>query len=232
MSIKQDVRGRQLAAALLRRSLFFIALGALWLTVLLERLTEVRLHEYAAALAIILTLRHVWLNRWSVVHVWPQRFNLYTCYHRLISLGLLVSCLLAVVSGVAISQHLFAWLDLSPGPEMRTLHNAGAAYFLLFVGLHGGLHGSKLYTLLADNFGQKWTRLGLILLLPVGIYGLSTLLNSAMLDKLTLQASFSFFDYDAPQIYGLIDGAAQLLGCALLSALIAQGLLRLQCPKR
>ncbi len=223
--------GQKLCAAFMRRSVFFILLGLLWLTVLLERLTDVLVHEYVAVIVALLTIHHLWVNRWSFAHLWPEHISPYMLYRNFIALGLMLAFIVTMVSGIAISQHVFAFLNLSAGPDMRTLHNAGAAYFLIFVGLHGGVHVSKLYALLKDNLGSTVAILCAICLLPAALYGLSKLCTWEMLDKLTLQASFSFFDYDAPKIFGLIDGAAQVVACMFIGAILTRLLLNLSAKR-
>ncbi len=210
--------------ALLKRSMFFALFIAFLVLVLCMRISGVWLHEWAATLFILAVLFHIKSNAWQLGHLLYLK-SAYFYYRAFVTSGLVLAFLAVSISGIFISHFVFAWLDLPWGRVMRGLHTAAAEYFLIFVGLHAGLYGSKVQALIKDNLGQAVMRGCVLFSYVAAAYGLSLLFTEDTLNKLIMRDSFAFFDYEAPLIFSVIDTLARLLGAAVLSSLCSSLLL-------
>ncbi|MBO8416122.1 MAG: DUF4405 domain-containing protein [Proteobacteria bacterium] len=209
-----------------KRAAFFGSFVLLFVFVLAEPLTEVRLHEYAAVLFAVLIIWHLKDNAWFFKTPFSG-LGLYALWRAVLASGLILSFVGLMVSGLVISQYVFAFLPLPGTRLMRSVHNSAAAYMLLFAGLHAGLHASAMLTVLKENLGRRACTLCVLLCALPALYGLQLWLSEEMLEKLSFEAGFSFFDYDAPKIYFFIDTLSKGMAAACVSALISRSLLLL-----
>ena len=221
---QQHVKPYSPLRTLLQRAGFFSAVLLLFLTIFAPRITQVRVHEYAAVIFAVCIFSHICTNFWQLTHLLTRK-GPYFYWRALVTCGLLLSCALTVISGIFISQYIFAFLDLPWGRQMRTLHNAAAVYFLIFLGLHIGLYAGRLLAWLKESLGRTVMQLCCLCALTAGAYGLYTFCSAETADKLLMRSSFAFFDYDAPKLYFFIDTASALVGFAAVSALLARALL-------
>ena len=124
----------------------------LW--VLLFYLTAFRLlprkpHEALGILMPLLTLLHLVWNRTWFSSISRGKWNFNRVLFVFVNIGLLVSFVVATVSGLAVAHRLFhgifglAW---QKSIFVRQIHIASGYWVLIFTGLHLGLHWQSLWT--------------------------------------------------------------------------------------
>lgn len=210
----------------LKRALFFACFLLLFLLVLAEPLTDVRAHEYAAVLFAVLIIWHLKDNAWFFKRPFSG-LGLYALWRAFLAAGLFLSFAGVLISGIVISQYVFAFLPLPGARVMRSVHNSAAAYMLLFAGAHAGLHAQAMLTILKENLGRRALVVFVLLCAVLAAHGLYLWTGEDMLEKLTFEAGFSFFDFDAPKIYFFIDTLCKGIAAAFVSALVSRSLLLL-----
>lgn len=102
-------------------------------------------HELVGVILIVPIFVHLWQNRFYLKTLGKGRWPLPRLLSAVVNLLLLVSCLTVIVSGCLISNILFVDIvpvSLRSNPVLFSAHSAAARWFLLFAGLHFGLHVS------------------------------------------------------------------------------------------
>lgn len=214
----------QACRVFLKRVFFFTAASALALLVLGQQITGVQLHEYAAVVFCVFILWHIGSNRWFFKNP-LSGLRLYALWRLFTAAGLLISFAAVMVSGIVMSQYVFAPLNLPGMGLMRGVHNSASLYFVLFGGAHIGLHSFALLSLIRDNLGTLCCRIFIVLCAYLAVYGFYTICTYDNFERLTFQVSFGFFDYDAPPIFFFVDQLSQLISMAFVSAVISRQLL-------
>jgi len=103
------------------------------------------LHEMIGAALLLPIFIHLWQNRFYLKALGKGRWSLPRALGVAINLLLAISCLTVIISGCLISNILFVDivpLSLRSNPVLFSVHSASARWFLLFAGLHFGLHVS------------------------------------------------------------------------------------------
>lgn len=102
-------------------------------------------HELVGVALFIPIFVHLFQNRFYLKALLKGRWPLPRVLGAAVNLLLLVTCLMSVISGCLISNVLFADimpLSMRSNPVLFSLHSASARWFLVFAGLHFGLHVS------------------------------------------------------------------------------------------
>ncbi|MFV0635263.1 DUF4405 domain-containing protein [Mitsuokella sp. WILCCON 0060] len=102
-------------------------------------------HEVVGAALLIPIFVHLYQNRFFFKALTKGRWSLPRVLGAAVNLLLAAACLTSMISGCLISNILFADimpLSLRSNPVLFSLHSASARWFLVFAGLHFGLHAS------------------------------------------------------------------------------------------
>ena len=114
---------------------------------------------------------------------------------------LLLAMLALMVSGIMLSNHVFAFLDLHGGLSFaRLLHMAGSYWAFVLTALHLGLHWAMILQRLgrALHRGQAGKTCRTLLRLAgaaVAVYGLTAFFRRGLPTYLFVQRHFVFFDF-------------------------------------
>lgn len=192
-------------------------------------------HELLGVTQMTLFVAHHLLNRrWSAA-ICKGRYTPYRVLQSAVA-GLLFCLMLGqACSGIVLSKHLFAWLDL-PFSRMttRTLHMLGAYGGFCLMSLHLGLHWGALSGRLRPRFAAlptaaKWAvRCGVAL---VCARGAVAFVQRDVLSYLLMRNLFAFFDYDEPLVRFYADYLAMMILFVTAGHLLAQAARALGKPK-
>lgn len=133
-----------------------IALLLLGFTFLfMVRATPLVMHEIFGVVVVAIVLWHVYLLRSFFGFVGGQRQAVFV-YRDIVLLGLIVSFVLTVLSGLCISHILFKGVFISHENFgfWRRMHTFASAYFLMFIGLHLGCYLLKFGSWLSESLAQ------------------------------------------------------------------------------
>lgn len=165
-------------------------------------------HEYLGTLLMVLVIYHVGRNRYVF---YPSSYLGVTAAVRLknvTGLLLLLSFIAMMASGIFISTEVFEALELPGMGPARTIHLSVSAYAQLLLGLHIGMHVSKLQSFMTQELGRKLTNAVLSLLIVSAMNGLLVFYEGDYRYKLLFEQSFSFWDYDRSLLLSYIDMAS------------------------
>lgn len=186
-------------------------------------------HEIIGIALLVPIVVHLWQNRFYLKALFKGRWPLPRLMSAAVNLLLAVSCLTSIISGCLISNVLFADvvpLSLRSNPVLFSVHSASARYFLVFAGLHFGLHAGGWWRKLQQAAGIKSRPLpakvlagGLALTAASG--GIYAAMQDKLLDRLEGMHVFMTpaLQYDTPGymltqfgIFLLFTAAGWLLG--------------------
>jgi len=144
-------------------------------------------HEILGVVLFVLWAVHIVWNRAWIKGVLKGRYNALRIVRTVINAGVIVCVLFLIISGVMLSNHVFAWLGIESGANFaRNAHMLASHWYLVFVSLHIGLHLSLFIR------GKVATGITLAL----GAYGIYAFIARGLWKYLTLQQPFFFLDLE------------------------------------
>lgn len=153
-------------------------------------------HEILGAVLFVLWVIHIVWNRAWIKGILKGKYNALRIVRTVINVGVIVCVLFLMISGVMLSNHVFAWLGVESGASFaRTAHMLASHWYLVFVSLHIGLHLSL--------FIKGRAAMGIAAAL--GAYGIYAFVARGLWKYLTLQQLFFFLDLDHGYLLFVLD---------------------------
>ncbi len=180
-------------------------------------------HEWAGAGMFALFIAHHILNAGWWRSLGKGRYTPARVFQLVIDLLVLLAMLGLMVSGVMLSNHVFAFLPISGGMSFaRLLHMASAYWGFVLMSLHLGLHWNMILGMVRRAAGGKpavRTRriAGNVLGAAVAVYGLVAFVRRGLPTYLFVQTHFVFFDYSEPIPLFYLDYLAMMGTCIFLT---------------
>ncbi|MBR2075052.1 MAG: DUF4405 domain-containing protein [Fibrobacter sp.] len=142
-------------------------------------------HEILGVVLLALWAVHITLNRRFFLSLFKGRYNVFRILQAVVNCGILLCAIFLMVSGIMLSNHVFAWLGIESGASFaRTAHLLASHWYLVFVSLHIGLHLSM--------FIRGKVATGVMSALAV--YGIYAFIIRGLWKYMFLQQPFFFFD--------------------------------------
>ena len=174
-------------------------------------------HEVLGAALFVLWGVHVALNRRWYASLAKGAYRPFRIMQAVVNCGILACALFLMISGIMISQHVFAFLGISGGANFaRKAHMLASHWYFLFMSLHIGLHAGMISRKIAAKSkrtavgnqadgGQKvgvrrfvrFKSVALYALLVAGCaYGLYSFILRGVWRYLILRQEFFFLDME------------------------------------
>ena len=161
-------------------------------------------HEWAGAGMFLLFILHHLLNRQWHPNLFRGRFRPSRILSLTLDLLLWLDMLGLMVSGILLSNHVFAFMDLHGGMSFaRLLHMAASHWGFVLMALHLGLHWGIFVGLTKKAFQLKQPSPVRKILFPalgagIAIYGLTAFIRRDFPTYLLVRTQFVFFDFGEP----------------------------------
>ena len=98
-------------------------------------------HEVLGVALLVLWAVHVWLNHGFYKSLFRGKYNDFRVMQAVINVGILLCAALLMVSGIMLSNHVFAFLGIEFGANFaRTAHLVSSHWYFVFMSLHIGMH--------------------------------------------------------------------------------------------
>ncbi len=147
-------------------------------------------HEILGVVLLVLWAVHITLNRRFFLSLFKGRYNVFRILQAVVNCGILLCAIFLMVSGIMLSNHVFAWLGIESGASFaRTAHLLASHWYYVFMSLHIGLHVS----LIANRLGLAGVATRVIAALVAG-YGIYAFAIRGLWKYMFLQQPFFFFD--------------------------------------
>ncbi len=172
-------------------------------------------HEWLGMGMFVLFLIHQWLNRGWYRALFRGRYGLVRSLWTAVNALLLAAFLVTVESGMMMSRHALAFLDIRSGTYWaRLAHLSGSWWSFILMSLHLGLH----WGMIAGRLPGGWKGVGLNVLAALAAgCGLHLFLIRDISSYLFLTTQFAFLDYDKAAALVLAENLAMMSFWVLLA---------------
>lgn len=193
-------------------------------------------HEWIGAGMFLLFILHHILNRKWTGNIGKGRYTPYRILQTVLVILVLVCILGSMISGIILSRHLFAFLDIRgfSGPA-RIIHMTCAYWGFVLMSLHLGIHWGIMTGMAGKLFEQpsavrKW--LARLAGFRIAAYGVWAFIKRDVLSYMLMQVHFVFFDYEEPVIFFILDYMAAMGLFVLIGHYLSRGLIKLGRKKK
>ena len=169
-----------------------------------------RVHQCLGMMMLVLWIVHTVLHRRWYGALLKGKYNSYRILQLVINLGITISCVLVMISGLSMAWFLPTGFGLE---YARTIHLVSTHWYFLFMCAHLGMHLSMMNILLA-------------VMLPLGAYGIYAFIIRGLWRYMFLQQQFFFLDLERGYILFAVDYIAILALFAVLFHFLAIALRR------
>ena len=155
-------------------------------------------HEVLGVILFVLWAVHITLNRRFFLSLFKGRYNVFRILQVVVNCGILLCAIFLMVSGIMLSNHVFAFLGIESGASFaRMAHLLASHWYYVFMSLHIGLHVS----LIAKRLGLAGAFKSRAVLIATRVvaalvagYGIYAFVIRGLWKYMFLQQSFFFFD--------------------------------------
>jgi formylglycine-generating enzyme required for sulfatase activity/flavodoxin len=185
-------------------------------------------HEWIGTGMFALFIAHHVLNLNWYKTMFKGKYTPYRILQLIIDLLVFVAMIGLMVSGIMLSQHVFAFFPISGGTSFaRILHMLASYWGFVLMALHWGLHWNIFISMTRTaTKTPKSPPIHTALLSVVGIviaaYGFYVFINRELLSNMLLQTLFVFLDYDESRTLFYLDYFAMLVFFVLMAQNVAQ----------
>jgi len=190
-------------------------------------------HENIGVLLIAIWAAHIYANRRWYKAIFRGKYKAFRVVQTVVNCGMLVCTIFLAVSGVMLSNHVFAFLEIESGASFaRTAHLLASHWYFVFIALHIGLHVNVIFSRLGvAQLVMKSRRAIVAVRIAVGLigaYGVYAFIERGLWKYLTLQQPFFFMDLERGYVLFFVDYIAII---AALAAAMYYVVRRINSPK-
>ena len=150
---------------------------------------------------------HIYANRRWYKAVFRGKYKAFRVVQTAVNCGVLVCAVFLAVSGVMLSNHVFAFLGIESGASFaRTAHLLASHWYFVFISLHIGLHVGVIFNrlkLFPKSHGSVIA--ARIIVVLVSAYGIYAFIERGLWKYLTLQQPFFFLDLERGYVLFFVD---------------------------
>ena len=164
-------------------------------------------HEIVGTVIFVLFIIHhiLHLKWWKAIS--SGRYNPYRVFITVFNIILLIVMFLQPLSGIALSKHLYTFLQLKGvAATARTIHMICAYWCYVLLSLHLGLHTDQFIRPLKSkkSFGIiKW--IGRAVFILIAAYGIYAFIHRGFWDYMSGKVMFAFFDFSESRVLFIAD---------------------------
>lgn len=190
-------------------------------------------HEWAGMGMIVLFAAHHCLNRSWYKNLLKNRYSFYRIIQTIFLLLLFIDMIALMISGVLLSNHVFAFLNLHGGVSFaRVLHMVASYWGFVLMSIHLGMHGNMIVGMLKNVSHTNTVSSGKDLFLyPVIIviifYGLFVFVQRQIPSYMFMQTRFVFLDFSESLFVFYLDYLTMMMGFSLLGYYFLKALIKI-----
>ena len=167
-------------------------------------------HEIIGVALMVVWGVHIYANRRWFKATFRGRYNPFRITQAVVNYGMLICVAFLAVSGVMLSNHVFAFLGIESGASFaRTAHLLASHWYFVFISLHIGLHVGVIFNRLKIAQFVKGSRGSVvaarIIVALVSVYGIYAFVERGLWKYLTLQQPFFFMDMERGYVLFFVD---------------------------
>ena len=172
------------------------------------------IHEWIGAGMFLLFIIHHILNRKWTGNLTKGRYTPLRIIQTILVILILICILGSMVSGIILSRHVFAFLEIRGlSAPARVLHMTCAYWGFVLMSLHLGIHWGMMMGMAGKMFPKpSKARTWILRLAGIGIagYGVYAFIKRDILSYLLMQVQYVFFSFEEPVIFFILDYMAAM----------------------
>ena len=185
-------------------------------------------HEALGIAMFVLMTVHQILNRDWYQRIAKGRYSAARILMLATNILMILLMLLQVTAGITLSKHVFAFLGIETGiGAFRLIHLATPYWLFLLVSMHLGFHWKMILAMIRNKHGNHHTKafsVGWTFAGVISGYGIYALIRRQFPDYMFLWNQYSFFDFEEPLFFFLLDYVSVMVlfatfGCGLMTVL-------------
>lgn len=159
------------------------------------QLTGQQAHEWLGAAMLILFLVHNFLNISWYKNLIKGKYTIIRIIRAFVNIVMLIAMLGSMLSGIAMSQYAFDFLNLSFSAALaRKTHLVCVYWCFVLMSIHLGMHWGMIIAMIKklsiNTMALK------IISLVIAIYGAYSFYDNGILSYMFLRNEFAFFDFE------------------------------------
>ena len=171
-------------------------------------------HEWIGAGMFLLFIIHHILNRKWTGNLTKGRYTPLRIIQTILVILILICILGSMVSGIILSRHVFAFLEIRGlSAPARVIHMTCAYWGFVLMSLHLGIHWGMMMGMAGKIFPKpSKARTWILRLAGIGIagYGVYAFIKRDILSYLLMQVQYVFFSFEEPVIFFILDYMAAM----------------------
>lgn len=178
-----------------------ILMTAALLALMAYQVVGQKLHEWFGAGMLVLFILHTVLNiRWYGA-LFKGKYKPLRIFWTILNIAVLATIVMLGYSGIVMSRHLFAFLNIKKGMALaRSMHLCVSYWGLVLMSLHLGFHwGMVIGAFRRLSKGKKMTALvwtARAVALAAAVYGAICFIKADIFSYMLLKNEFAFFDFE------------------------------------
>ena len=172
------------------------------------------IHEWIGAGMFLLFIIHHILNRKWTGNLTKGRYTPLQIIQTILVILILICILGSMVSGIILSRHVFAFLEIRGlSAPARVIHMTCAYWGFVLMSLHLGIHWGMMMGMAGKIFPKpSKARTWILRLAGIGIagYGVYAFIKRDILSYLLMQVQYVFFNFEEPVIFFILDYMAAM----------------------
>lgn len=180
-------------------------------------------HEWAGAGMFTLFISHHVLNLSWYKTIFRGKYTPQRIFQLVLDLAVFAAMVCLMISGIMLSNHVFAFLNIHGGISLaRLLHMASSYWGFVVMALHLGFHWG-IFTGLAGTLfhirGSSQIRSAALFLVGtvIAVYGVIVFFRHNLLTYMLVQTQFVFLDFEEPELLFYLDYLAMMGSCIFLA---------------
>lgn len=185
-------------------------------------------HEWAGAGMFVLFIAHHILNWNWYKTLFRGKHTPFRLFQMILDLAVFAAMICLMASGIMLSNHVFAFLNIHGGISLaRLLHMASSYWGFVVMALHLGIHWG-IFTGLARKIfrirGSSLVRSVVLFLVSaaIAVYGATVFLKRNLLTYMLVQTQFVFLDFGESKLLFYLDYLAMMGTCIFLTHYIGR----------
>lgn len=192
---------------------------------MIQALAGEELHEWIGILMFILFIMHHILNVNWYKKFLKGKYNVVRGIGILVNTAILICMTFIAISGVLLSQYVFAFLDVSQGISFaRAAHMICTHWLFVFTSIHLGIHLNVIKNYIEQSTKRKLgtvsSRVLKILFVTITIYAVKVFIDTKLWRYMFYPTQFMFYDFDQTAFRVYLDYVSMMILFAVIGYFI------------
>ena len=204
---------------------------------MIQALAGEELHEWIGIFMFLLFATHHILNFNWHKNLLKGKYNVVRRLGTVVNAGILICMILSAISGIVLSQYVFAFLNINQGISFaRAAHMICTHWMFALTSFHLGMHMKIMKGYMEQARGKKLgpvsSRVFTILFAVIGVYGLKVFIDTKLWQYMFYQAQFMFYDFNRMAFSTYLDYVSMMVLFAIIGYYVSVKLKKISKPKK